>query len=96
MKVTSQGGMPIWLLVAMVDDDPDEGHFNFNDELAAAEHGSKVIAGDGWSTVLDVLISPQRLISLPAPERGPLPLRTVRQGLLASQLKGSAISGDSG
>ena len=49
------GGIPLWLLVAMVDDDPDVGdnHFNFNDEPAAAGYEVKVIAGDGWSTVLD-------------------------------------------
>ncbi|NLN86922.1 MAG: Ig-like domain-containing protein, partial [Syntrophomonadaceae bacterium] len=49
------GGVPLWLLVAMVDDDPDVGddHINFNDELAAAGYEVKVIAGDGWDTVLD-------------------------------------------
>ncbi|MGI5922219.1 MAG: DUF1533 domain-containing protein, partial [Syntrophomonadaceae bacterium] len=39
------GGIPLWLLVAMVDDDPDEGdyHFNFNDELADEGYEVKVI-----------------------------------------------------
>jgi len=48
-------GVPLWLLVGMVDDDPDEGpaHFNFNEELAKKGYSIKVIAGDGWSTTLD-------------------------------------------
>jgi DMSO/TMAO reductase YedYZ molybdopterin-dependent catalytic subunit len=49
------GGVPLWLLVAMVDDDPDVGpyHFNFNDDLAAQNYEVNVIAGDGWSATLD-------------------------------------------
>ncbi len=48
-------GMPLWLLVGMVDDDTDEGphHFNFNDELAAQNYQIDVIAGDGWKATLD-------------------------------------------
>ncbi|TEB08062.1 Endo-1,4-beta-xylanase A precursor [Pelotomaculum schinkii] len=48
------GGVPLWLLVAMVDDDPDVGpyHFNFNDDLAAQNYEVNVIAGD-WSATLD-------------------------------------------
>ncbi len=44
-------GVPLWLLVAMVDDNPDEGpdHFNFNDALAAEGYSVKVTAGDGYS-----------------------------------------------
>jgi hypothetical protein len=49
------GGVPLWLLVAMVDDDPDVGpdHFNFNDDLASQHYEVNVIAGDGWSATLD-------------------------------------------
>lgn len=49
------GGVPLWLLVAMVDDDPDEGtaHYNFNDELANKGYTIDVIAGDGWKATLD-------------------------------------------
>ncbi len=49
------GGVPLWLLVAMVDDDPDVGpdHINFNDSLAAQKYKVNVIAGDGWSATLD-------------------------------------------
>ena len=49
------GGVPLWLLVAMVDDDPDVGpdHFNFNDDLAAQHYEVKVIGSDGWSAVFD-------------------------------------------
>ncbi|MFO7772353.1 MAG: CFI-box-CTERM domain-containing protein [Dehalococcoidia bacterium] len=48
-------GMPLWLLVAMIDDDPDVGpdHFNFNDDLAAQGYEVKVVSGDGWSAILD-------------------------------------------
>jgi len=48
------GGVPLWLLVAMVDDDPDEGsaHYNFNDELANEGYTIDVIAGDGWKATL--------------------------------------------
>ncbi|MFW5647538.1 MAG: hypothetical protein ACOCG5_00490 [Candidatus Alkaliphilus sp. MAG34] len=47
-------GVPLWLLVGMVDDNPDVGsdHFNFNDELAAKGYNIKVTAGDGWDTTL--------------------------------------------
>ena len=49
------GGVPLWLLVGMVDDDPDEGpnHFNFNDDLAAQNYEVNVISGDGWSATLE-------------------------------------------
>ncbi|TEB15757.1 Kappa-carrageenase precursor [Pelotomaculum sp. FP] len=49
------GGVPLWLLVAMVDDDPDVGpyHFNFNDDLAAQNYEVNIIAGDDWSATLD-------------------------------------------
>ncbi len=48
-------GMPLWLLVAMVDDDPDEGpsHINFNDDFAAAGYTVRVIADDGFSAEFD-------------------------------------------
>ncbi len=44
-------GVPFWLLVAMVDDDPDSGpdHYNFNDALAAEGYSIKVTADDGYS-----------------------------------------------
>lgn len=49
------GGVPLWLLVGMVDDDPDVGpyHFNFNDELAAQNYEINVIGGDEWVATLD-------------------------------------------
>jgi DMSO/TMAO reductase YedYZ molybdopterin-dependent catalytic subunit len=49
------GGVPLWLLVGMVDDDPDVGpyHFNFNDDLADQHYKVNVIASDGWSATLD-------------------------------------------
>jgi PKD repeat protein/frataxin-like iron-binding protein CyaY/DMSO/TMAO reductase YedYZ molybdopterin-dependent catalytic subunit len=47
-------GVPLWLLVAMVDDNPDVGadHFNFNDTLATQGYSVKVTAGDGYNTTL--------------------------------------------
>ena len=48
------GGVPLWVLVAMVDDNPDVGpdHFNFNDSIAAQGYSVKVSSGDGWDTTL--------------------------------------------
>lgn len=49
------GGVPLWLLVAMIDDNPDVGpdHINFNDSLAAKNYKVNVIAGDGWTATFD-------------------------------------------
>ena len=49
------GGVPLWVLAGMVDDDPDVGplHFNFNDDLATQHYEVKVISSDGWSAVFD-------------------------------------------
>jgi PKD repeat protein len=48
------GGVPLWLLVGMVDDNPDVGpdHYNFNDSIAAQGYSVKVVSGDGWDTTL--------------------------------------------
>ena len=48
------GGVPLWVLVGMVDDNPDVGpdHYNFNDSIAAQGYSVKVISGDGWDTTL--------------------------------------------
>ena len=72
------GGIPLWLLVAMVDDDPDVGdnHFNFNDELAEQDYEVKVIAGDGWSTTDSAYRPQRRLYHCQHLEREPLPLKT--------------------
>ena len=47
-------GIPLWVLVAMVDDNPDVGpdHFNFNNTLAAQGYSVKITAGDGYNTTL--------------------------------------------
>jgi len=49
------GGVPLWLLAGMVDDNPDVGpsHFNFNDELAAQNYQVNVISSDGWKGTFD-------------------------------------------
>ncbi|MGI6452338.1 MAG: hemoblobin-interacting domain-containing protein [Syntrophomonadaceae bacterium] len=92
------GGVPLWLLVAMVDDDPDVGdeHINFNDELAAAGYEVKVIAGDGWSTVLDSadIARSDAYIVANTLNGETLPLKTESgKDCWPLQLKGSAISG---
>jgi hypothetical protein len=45
------GGVPLWLLAGMVDDNPDIGpdHYNFNDGIAAQGYSVKLTAGDGLS-----------------------------------------------
>ncbi len=91
------GGMPLWLLVGIVDDDPDDGHFNFNDELAAAGYEVKVIAGDGWSTVLDSadIARSDAYIVANTLNGEPLPLTIgdKNKDCWPLHLKGSAISG---
>ncbi|QSZ66557.1 PGF-pre-PGF domain-containing protein [Methanofollis aquaemaris] len=42
-------GMPLWMLVAMVDDEEGGSHYTFNDELAAEGYSVKVISEDGYS-----------------------------------------------
>ena len=92
------GGVPLWLLVAMVDDDPDVGdeHINFNDELAAEDYEVKVIAGDGWSTTLSsaAITRSDAYIVANTLNGEPLPLKTESgKDCWPLQLKGSAISG---
>ena len=45
-------GMPLWYLVGRVDEEIQHGSGAFNDSLAAKGYSVKVIAGDGWSTIL--------------------------------------------
>lgn len=92
------GGVPLWLLVAMVDDDPDVGdeHINFNDELAAQDYEIKVIAGDGWSTTLSsaAITRSDAYIVASTLNGEPLPLTTESgKDCWPLQLKGSAIAG---
>jgi len=44
-------GVPLWVLVGMVDDEGDIS--SFNHQLAEGGYSVKVIAGDGWDTTLD-------------------------------------------
>ncbi len=48
------GGVPLWVLVGMIDDNPDVGpdHYNFNDSIAAQGYSVKISSGDGWDTTL--------------------------------------------
>jgi PKD repeat protein len=92
------GGVPLWLLVAMVDDNPDMGsfHYNFNQELANQDYEIKIIAGDGWSTTLssaDIARSDAYIVANTL-NGEPLPLKTESgKDCWPLQLKGSAIAG---
>lgn len=92
------GGVPLWLLVAMVDDDPDVGpdHFNFNDDLATQNYEINVIAGDGWKATLDsaAIARNNGYIIANTLNGEPLPLQTEGgKGCWPLHLKGSAIFG---
>jgi DMSO/TMAO reductase YedYZ molybdopterin-dependent catalytic subunit len=92
------GGVPLWLLVGMVDDNPDIGpdHFNFNDNLARQNYKVNVIAGDGWSATFDSTaiarndgyVVANTLNGKPLPE-----LTGSGKGSWPLHLKGSAVSG---
>ncbi|MDD3652580.1 MAG: hypothetical protein PHO01_00090 [Desulfotomaculaceae bacterium] len=92
------GGVPLWLLVAMIDDDPDVGpdHFNFSDDLAAQNYEVNVIAGDGWKATLDSadIARNDGYIVANTLNGEPLPLQTEGgKGCWPLHLKGSAIFG---
>ena len=46
-------GVPLWMVVAMVDDKEPEDH-SFNDTLASEGYVVKLTAWDGWVTELDI------------------------------------------
>ncbi|MDD4237287.1 MAG: NosD domain-containing protein [Desulfotomaculaceae bacterium] len=92
------GGVPLWLLVAMVDDDPDVGsdHINFNDALAAQNYEVNVIAGDDWAATLDsaAIARNNGYIVANTLNGDPLPLKTESdKGCWPLFLKGSAVFG---
>ena len=45
-------GLPLWYLVAMVDDNEPEGEYTFDDDLASRRYTIEITAGDGWETML--------------------------------------------
>ncbi|MDD2442874.1 MAG: S-layer homology domain-containing protein [Desulfotomaculaceae bacterium] len=92
------GGVPLWLLVGLVDDDPDIGpnHFNFNDDLAALNYEVNVIAGDGWKATFDstTIARNNGYIIANTLNGEPLPQKTENgKGCWPLHLKGSAIFG---
>ncbi len=92
------GGVPLWTLAGMVDDDPDVGplHFNFNDDLAAQNYDITVVGGDGWSTTLDsaAIARSDGYIVANTLNGQPLPLQTEGgKPCWPLHLKGSMISG---
>jgi PKD repeat protein len=92
------GGVPLWLLVGMADDNPDVGpdHFNFNDALAAQHYQVKVIGSDGWSAIFDsadIARSSDYLVANTL-NGEPLPLRTPNdKPSWPLHLKGSSVLG---
>jgi DMSO/TMAO reductase YedYZ molybdopterin-dependent catalytic subunit len=92
------GGMPLWLLVGLVDDETDEGpyHFNFNNDLAAQNYQIDVIAGDGWKATLDstAIARNDGYIIANTLNGEPLPQKTESgKGCWPLHLKGSAVFG---
>ncbi|MGI6575593.1 MAG: S-layer homology domain-containing protein [bacterium] len=92
------GGIPLWLLAAMVDDDPDAGpyHFNFNDDLASQGYQVNVIAGDGWKATFDSadIARNDGYIVANTLNGEPLPLKTEGgKGCWPLHLKGAAVFG---
>jgi len=90
------GGVPLWVLAGMVDDNPDPGpaHFNFNDDLAAQGYSIKVIAGDGWDTTLEsaAIARDDGFIVANTLNGDPLPLKTeAGKDCWPLHLKGSKI-----
>jgi DMSO/TMAO reductase YedYZ molybdopterin-dependent catalytic subunit len=91
------GGMPLWLLVGMVDDDPDDGfmHFNFNDDLAAQNYQVKIISGDENSVTFDgaAIARNNEYIVANTLNGEPLPLQTDEgKDCWPLYLKGPAVS----
>ena len=92
------GGMPLWLLVGMVDDNPDVGdyHIGFNYELAMQGYDIKVIGGDNYSATLDSasIARNDGYIVANTLNGEPLPLKTESgKNCWPLYLKGSAVSG---
>ena len=94
----SGADVPLWVLVSMVDDNPDVGpdHFNFNDSIAAQGYSVKVISGDGWDTTLaskDIARNNSYLVANTLNGQ-PLP-RNLTNGKLSwpLHLKGAAVFG---
>jgi PKD repeat protein/DMSO/TMAO reductase YedYZ molybdopterin-dependent catalytic subunit len=92
------GGVPLWVLVSMVDDSPDVGpdHFNFNDSIAAQGYSVKVSSGDGWDTTLSSqnIARNNSIIVANTLNGQPLP-RNLTNGKLSwpLHLKGAAVFG---
>jgi len=92
------GGVPLWVLVSMVDDNPDVGpdHFNFNDSIAAQGYSVKVSSGDGWDTTLASQAIARNDSYIVANTLNGLPLPTnLTSGKLSwpLHLKGAAVFG---
>jgi DMSO/TMAO reductase YedYZ molybdopterin-dependent catalytic subunit len=90
-------GIPVWLLVGLVDDDNAHGEAAFNRELAASGYQVSFIASDGYHKELDsTLISENNEIlvayllngeALPDEGDKPMaPLRVVGEGLTTGQM----------
>lgn len=85
-------GIPLWILLAAVDDGETHGHWSLNDTLVEGGYEVEVIAEDGYSYTFNIsdvaynntMILASRLNGEPLPE-GDAPLRLVGEGLTGGQ-----------
>jgi len=50
----SYAGIPLWVLVGVVDGDDGTGHYVFNTTLATQGYSVKIVAGDGYNVTIPV------------------------------------------
>jgi len=89
-------GIPLWILIGMVDDAESSDHYTFNDDLATKGYSIKVISSDGWDTTLESAAIARSDAYIIADECNGKPLaKTTDAGkpLWPLALKGSAIFG---
>ena len=95
-KAQEWQGVPLWWLVGRVDDENKHGDGAFNEALAAAGYNVTVVAGDGYSTTLDIssimrnnnVIVAYQVNGNPLPDKY-FPLRLVGSDLQKNQMVGT-------
>ena len=88
----SYTGIPLWLLVGMVDDEIRHGEGAFNDELASEGYTVTVISGDGQSVTFDSKAIARDYNIILANVVDELPLGTLK--LVGPRLKGEQMIED--